>query len=486
MPKAPLRCLAALITLVALVSLAASWASSSSPSEAAAGALSNCPPAGKWAISVWSGEGAATAEALDTCGAGSIDAAYYIHPLTQTWRVFFRGQPALSDLTSLDDLQAIAALGSPTASPESSPQPTPTPGPTPGRMNNCPLVGKWALSAWNGPNATETTDAFATCSSVVGVAYWLDPETQTWARYVRERPELTTLTHLDNLQGVFTLGSTEAKEYCAINIPGTYYGAVTIDGQPAPEGTAIKVFKGGIEFGSTTVAEDGTYKVNVPSSAPVIPPCFESTGGPLTFTCGDAEAQEKPNWGPALRLQDLTCVHMLNCPAAGKWSITVYSGPGEPAADALAQCGVSVDAAYWVDPTTQAWSRYVRGRPDLTNLASLEHLQGVFARGSASELLAAAAVSSFAASPSAQEQSEGQMENCPQPGKWAISVWNGPTGTAPADALATCPSVRVAAAYWIDPQSQVWKRYFDGRPDLNNLADLRELQGLLTLGGEAQ
>ena len=78
------------------------------------------------------------------------------------------------------------------------------------------------------------------------------------------------------------------------------------------------------------------------------------------------------------------------------------------------------------------------------------------------------------------------MEDCPQPGKWAISVWNGPTATPPSDALATCAAVTVAAAYWIDPQSQAWKRYFDGRPDISNLADLRELQGLVTLGGQAR
>jgi len=483
MSRTPLKCCpTALIAVVALVLLATSLASSSSPSEAAAGTLYNCPQAGKWAISVWSGEGVDTAEALDTCGVGSIDAAYYIHPLTQFWRVFFRDQPDVSDLTSLDDLQAIATLGSPTASPASNPQPTPTPGSSPGRMSGCPLADKWALSTWNGPNATETADALATCSEVVGVAYWLDPQTQTWQRYVHERPELTTLSRLDNLQGVFALGSTEPREYCAINIPGTYHGAVTIDGQPASAGTVIKVFKGGIEFGSTTVAEDSTYTANVPSSAPVIPPCFESTSGPLTFTCGDAEAQEKPNWGPSLRLQDLTCVHQLNCPAAGKWSISVYSGPGESAADALGQCGVPVEAAYWVDPSTQAWSRYIRGRPELTTLASLEHLQGVVARGSASEPLSAAAAPSAAVALSPQGQSESQMEGCPQPGRWAISVWNGATGTSPSDALATCSAVGVAAAYWIDPQTQAWKRYFEGRPEISNLSDLRELQGLITLG----
>jgi len=488
MPKMQLKsCLTALVAVAALASLAASWASTSSPTEAEAGTMHNCPQAGKWAISVWSGERTDIAEALDTCGAGAVDAAYYIQPLIQTWQVFFRGQPAISDLNGLDDLQAVATLGSSTASPASSPPPTPTPGPTPGQMNNCPLVGRWALSSWNGPNATDTADAFATCSDVVGVAYWLDPETQTWQRYVRERPELTTLSRLDNLQGVFALGSTEAKEYCAINIPGTYHGAVTIDGQPAPVGTVINVFRGGIQFGTTTVTEEGAYTVNVPLSAPVIPPCFESAGGPLTFTCGDAEAQEKPNWGPALRLQDLTCVHMLSCPAAGKWSIAVYSGAGEsPADDALAQCGLSVDAAYRIDPDAQTWSRYIRGRPELTNLPSLQHLQGVVARGSPSEPVAAAAAPSAPAAPSAQEQSEGLMQDCPQPGKWAISVWNGPTATPPSDALATCAAVTVAAAYWIDPQSQAWKRYFDGRPDISNLADLRELQGLVTLGGQAR
>src|SRR4030065_2350190 len=97
MTRTPLKCcLTSLIIVVALVSLAASWANSSSPSAAQAGALYNCPPAGKWAISVWNGEGVSTAEALDTCGAGSIDAAYYIHPLTQTWRGFFTGQPGLN------------------------------------------------------------------------------------------------------------------------------------------------------------------------------------------------------------------------------------------------------------------------------------------------------------------------------------------------------------------------------------------------------
>jgi hypothetical protein len=342
------------------------------------------------------------------------------------------------------------------------------------------MAGKWAMSVWNGPNGANVADAFATCSEVVAVAYWLDPQTQAWQRYVHDRPELTTLSHLDNLQGVFAVGSTEAREYCGINIPGTYHGTVTIDGQTAPAGTVIRVFRGGIEFGSTTVSENGTYMVDVPSPAPVVPPCFEGAGGPLTFTCNGFEAQEHPSWGSGSKPQNLTCVPMRNCPSAGKWSIAVYTGEGGPAADALALCAVPVKAAYWIDPASQTWSRYVRGQPELSSLASLETFQGVIAFGSASESVSAAAA------PSAQAQLANRMEGCPEPGKWAISVWNGEAGTPTGLALATCPAATVVTAYWLDPQTQKWKRYFDGKPDVTNLLELGEMQGLIVLGGEAR
>lgn len=467
--------------LIALALLATPWANGSSRSEAQQASLHNCPQPGRWAISVWEGEETETAEALDTCGADAVAAAYYIHPFTQNWQVFFKGRPTISNLDTLANLQGVVTLGSPTASPTSTAQPTPTPGPSPGRMVGCPMAGKWAISVWNGPNGANAADAFATCSEVIAVAYWLDPQTQTWQPYVHDRPELTTLSRLDNLQGVFALGLTAAREYCGINIPGTYHGAVTIDGQTAPAGTVIKVFRGGIEFGSATVSEKGTYTVNVPSPAPIVPPCFESAGGQLTFTCDGAEAQEHPGWGSGSKPQNLTCVHMVNCPPPGKWSIAVYTGEGAPAGDALALCGVPVEAAYWIDPTSQTWSGYFRGQSELSTLASLQNLQGVIALGSASESVSAAAAQSAQGQPGGQ-----QMEGCPEPGKWAISVWNGEAGTPTGLALATCPAVKVAAAYWLDPQTQKWKGYFDGKPDVTNLLELGEMQGVIALGGEAR
>jgi hypothetical protein len=142
---------------------------------------------------------------------------------------------------------------------------------------------------------------------------------------------------------------------------------------------------------------------------------------------------------------------------------------------------VPVEAAYWIDPTSQTWGRYFRGQSELSTLGSLKNLQGVIALGSASESVSAAAAPS-----AAEGQLVNQLEGCPEPGKWAISVWNGESGTPTDTALATCPAVKVTAAYWIDPQTQKWKRHFDGRPDLTNLLELREMQGLITLGGEAR
>jgi hypothetical protein len=456
------------IVLVALASVAGVV-----HSEAEDGTLYNCPPAGQWAISVWSGGDAAIGDALDTCGEDSVSAAYFLHPLSQAWRSFFQGRPDVSDLTGLVDMQTVLALGSPTAEPPAAQPPS---GPSPGDMRNCPNAGKWAMSAWGGPHGTDAEDALATCKEVIALAYYLDPETQTWLRYVHDRPELTTLDTLDNLQGVFALGSTEPKDYCAINIPGTYHGAVTIDGQPAPVGTVIRVLRGGIEFGSTTVAEEGVYTVNVPTTAPLEPPCFERTPGPLTFVCGDAFAQEQPNWSTGLRSQDLTCVPMANCPAAAKWSIAVYNGPEASIGDALGMCAVPVESAYRVDPDTQVWSRYFRGRPEISTLASLAQGHGFIALGSPS-----AAISAAGAAAPAETPGEGQILGCPQPGKWAISAWDGPIGTDIEDALDTCAGVSIRAAYTIDAQSQAWKRYFPDRLDLSNLSALGYMQGLLTL-----
>jgi len=80
------------------------------------------------------------------------------------------------------------------------------------------------------------------------------------------------------------------------------------------------------------------------------------------------------------------------------------------------------------------------------------------------------------------EAQSGQMQNCPPTGRWSIAVWEGESGVAAADALATCDASTVAAAYSLDPQTGGWSRWFAGKPDVSNLPPLSDLQGVLALG----
>jgi len=105
------------------------WVIEIGPSQAQQGAMQNCPQAGKWAISVWSGnDGTETGQALATCGEGAAVAAYYLDPETQVWWRWFAGRPEVSNLVTLDDMQGALALGAAVAgTPTPGPSPTPTP-----------------------------------------------------------------------------------------------------------------------------------------------------------------------------------------------------------------------------------------------------------------------------------------------------------------------------------------------------------------------
>jgi len=82
----------------------------------------------------------------------------------------------------------------------------------------------------------------------------------------------------------------------------------------------------------------------------------------------------------------------------------------------------------------------------------------------------------------ASVSAEGQLTNCPLPGKWSVAVWSGADDVPTGDALATCPGVVVDAAYWLDPQTQGWLRHFPAHPEFTSLHSLDNLQGILTLG----
>lgn len=78
----------------------------------APGSLANCPPVGKWAISVpLRPYLAGVEEAFGTCESVTIAAAYAIDPETQGWSRYIAGRPDLTTLNSLDSVEGVLTLG---------------------------------------------------------------------------------------------------------------------------------------------------------------------------------------------------------------------------------------------------------------------------------------------------------------------------------------------------------------------------------------
>ena len=293
------------LLFAALALLAMLWGAGMGLSEAQDGTMHDCPQPGKWAISVWSGDdNTPTEQALATCGAGAVKFAYCFDAGTWSWLRWFPDHPEISTLLTLDNLQGIIALGSPGTSGLSNPAALASTAEQ-STMHNCPQADEWAISVWDGPDGTDATEALDTCGEgAVGVAYYLDPDTQGWSRWFRDRPDISTLHTLDNMQGVIALDVILPAEVCAPVFPGTYYGTVIVGGQPAPDGITIGGLIDGITWATTTTS-GGRYVFEVPMGMPVTPPCF--AGGELTFEADGASCQESPQWAAGPLDLELTC-----------------------------------------------------------------------------------------------------------------------------------------------------------------------------------
>ena len=279
-------------------------------SEAQSGTMLNCPQAGEWSISVWSGDdGIGTEQALNTCGAGAVAAAYHIDRDTQQWQRYVLADPEISDLLTLDDFQAIFALGSSVGAASSAPEPTVFAAQA-GTMHNCPQPETWAISVWDGGDGTDIGEALDSCGvEVVAAAYAIDADTQSWLRWIRDYPEMSTLPTIDDMQGVLALRSTrEWPDFCSIMgaIPATYHGTVVVDGEPAAIGTIISaVGTDGRTWSTTTLTSQGSYAMDVPEPLPVALPCFP--GGTVRFRADGAMCGESSEFGVGPSELDLHC-----------------------------------------------------------------------------------------------------------------------------------------------------------------------------------
>jgi len=97
-------------------------------------------------------------------------------------------------------------------------------------------------------------------------------------------------------------------------------------------------------------------------------------------------------------------------------------------------------------------------------------------------LLVAIGLVAWALATGSSEAEQGGMHNCPQAGKWAISVWGGSDGTDTGQALTACGQDAVDVAYYLDPGTNGWLGYFKGRPEITKLLTLDNMQGVIAHG----
>jgi len=216
-----------------------------------------------------------------------------------------------------------------------------------------------------------------------------------------------------------------------------------------------------------------------------------------------------------------------DCPLPGRWSVAVWDGDnGTEIGQALSSCGEgAVVAAYSLDPDAQVWSRWFLGLPEVSNLSTVNAMQGVLAlAGTQAPLTPGPGLPNPASEYCVElgyeleivNEADGQvgmcifpddtqceewsffrgecgldwapqaeMHNCPQAGKWSIAVWEGAAEMEIDQALSFCDEGTVEAVYSLDPDTQIWSRWFLGQAEVSNLSTLDDLQGLMALGSVA-
>jgi len=288
--------------------------------------MHNCPLAGKWAISVWDGsDGTDTGQALATCGAEAVAAAYYIEPDTQAWLRYFVGRAEVSNLLTLTNTQGVVVLGdagapatltpspTPTRTPTRTPTatatrtPTPTATPTPG-LTPMPSVYYQLTLVAEPPEGGTTSPSPGTHWYAHGTAVQVHAEASTdwWFDYWGgdcsgngNDPDITVHMNANRI-------CTANFRGCIPVIQGTYQGTVMLDGESAPDGTLVEAFVGGLKWSENETYGGGHYVFDIPQgSLPIGPPCFE--GGQITFQANGVICEPEPWWASGLQTVNLIC-----------------------------------------------------------------------------------------------------------------------------------------------------------------------------------
>jgi branched-chain amino acid transport system substrate-binding protein len=403
-----------------------------------------------------------------------------------------------------------------------------------GAIQNCPQAGKWAIAVWDGDDGTDAEQAFATCGEgAVAVAYSIDRDTQLWSRWFADRPEISNLTALNNMQGVMVLGGTHAPTAPSTPTPSpTFSPTATLTPAAAAAGGAptdyLDTFHAALEM---------SIEMDIFEMDFAIEGDFEAPG---SCSCDISASM----WGiPIIEQRVIVIDNTAWIDTGDGWHETTPSDP--EVVETVGMCPAC--PSFWedaaVEPPSLPGEHETKNSVPAIHYTLAELYEGLAGIGLIPEEMEGVSIETFdiwlakdgkwlvcldmeicveaeaieeeigmpvdeidsvciemsinitdandtgiqvnaplpgASGPSAQQEA---MQNCPQPGKWAIAVWDGDDGTDASEAFATCGEGAVTVAYSIDPDTQLWSRWFAGRPEISNLTALNNMQGVMALGG---
>jgi hypothetical protein len=165
-------------------------------------------PPGSWANFAWTGDSAPQTIA-DCFGIGNIAVMYRLDAFTQTFERWVHGREDLSNMGEVQTYEALLALNA-------SAQPATCNMPSQLLPRNLTIpASSWANFAWTG-NTIFPAEGAAQCfgEGNITVIYRLDTTTQTFQRWVRGRPELSTMEAVQPYDALLALNSGDQPATC--------------------------------------------------------------------------------------------------------------------------------------------------------------------------------------------------------------------------------------------------------------------------------
>jgi Tol biopolymer transport system component len=454
----------------------------------------NCPQAGKWSIAVWDagadgadtdGDGTDTGEALGTCGEGVVDAAYFLDPDSQMWRRWFPGHPEISNFESVRHDQGFIAHGSPLAVQRIAF--------TSDRDGNYEIY----VMDTDGSDQTRLTN---------------NPAEDNHPAWSPDRSKIAFVSKRDGNYEIYVMNADGTGQTNLTNNPAW-------DGNPAwsPDGTKI-AFDSYLAPGNRDIYvmnADGTGQTRLTHDPMYADhPTWSPDGSKIAFMSdrdwdfeiyvmnADGSGQtnltnsrgrdELPAWSP-----DGTKIAFDSDPDLdGNSEIYVMNADGTAQTRLTETWTIGWNARVWKSAWAPTWS------PDGSKIAFASDLYGDYEiyAGNAEGTYWTNTTNNLTNNPDHQDESPAwaapmprftvtpglgarQVLNCPQAGKWSIAVADFPEGVDGdgvdmGEALATCEQ-EVDAAYFLDPDSQMWLRWFPGHPEISNFGRVKHKQGFI-------